>query len=84
MKTIDVTAATFDLDKLTGRDMSELAKAEKAIDIETLASIVAKVVTSLPGAAAVNDPNTYLDMPFVQLMKLLKRMGQILSGELSA
>ena len=74
--------AAFDLRKLKARDMAALAKAEKTMDIDKMAEILATCVVAIPGVEDVKLEETYLDMPFVDLMLLLRELGKAIAGEL--
>lgn len=79
---IDVKGAQFNLRKLSGRDMQALAKAERAMDIDAMALVLAKVTVSIPGMADVSNPDCFADLPFVDLMRLLQGVGEAVKGEL--
>lgn len=79
---IKIDEAVFNLRKLSGRDMAALNKAERAIDIDGMAQVLAKVTLSIPGMDDVSNADAFADLPFVDLMKLLKGLGQSVAGEL--
>lgn len=54
---------TFDLSKISARDMGNLNKALKTVDTEAAADVFARIVTACPWGDPA-DPETYLDLPF--------------------
>lgn len=54
---------TYDLSKVTAKEMSAFFKAARENDIETLAATLTKTVTATPHGDP-KDPNTFLALPF--------------------
>ena len=59
---------SFDLSKITGRQMAEFNKAMLAGDIEGTAKGLALVVETAPYEIDVTSPDSYLDLPYYSVI----------------
>lgn len=77
-----VTAA-FDLDKLSGQDLNDLAEAERGLKLVTVAGILARVVTETSLGKA-DDPQTYLTCKATQTFVVARLLGEAFAAEAGA
>lgn len=69
---------SFDLAKISARDIRDLNKALQSVDVDTAAGIYARVITSCPTEwGAPNDPETYLGLSFFDdFQGIVGKMGE--------
>ena len=67
MKKLTQPVTTFDLTRITAREMPDFQRAMTQQDTETVAAFLAKIVVNcphLPADADAHDPETYLELPY--------------------
>lgn len=82
-KTAAPLAVEFDFDRLTGQDLSDLADAERRLDLVKVAEILSRVVTSTSLGEA-GDPQTYLSKPARVMFAVTRALAQGFLAEAEA